>query len=67
MTTRHDTQLAQAARNALAKIAAVLPTALRDDLEASTLLVGPSLNAEKPVPVDPDILAQIRLAIRHQS
>lgn len=67
VTTRHDTQLAQAARNALAKIAAVLPTALRDDLEASTLLVGPSLNAEKPVPVDPDILAQIRLAIRHQS
>ena len=67
VTTRHDTQLAQAARNALAKIAVVLPPALRDDLEASTLLVGPSASKERPVPVDPDILAQIRLAIRQQS
>ena len=67
VTTRHDTQLAQAARNALAKIAAVLPPALRDDLEASTLLVGPSASKEQPIPVDPDILGQIRLAIRQQS
>lgn len=66
VTTRHDTQLEQAARNALVKIAAVLPPALRDDLEASTLLVGPSASKERPIPVDPDILVQIRLAIRQQ-
>ncbi len=66
VTTRHDTQLEQAARNALVKIAAVLPPALRDDLEASTLLVGPSASKERPIPVDSDILVQIRLAIRQQ-
>ncbi|RMN19786.1 hypothetical protein ALQ63_01472 [Serratia plymuthica] len=37
---RGDTQLAGAANNALAKIADVLPAALRDELEASTLLIG---------------------------
>lgn len=38
---RGDSQLAGAANNALAKIADVLPSALRDELEASTLLIGP--------------------------
>ncbi len=38
---RGDSRLAVAAQDALAKIAAVLPPDLRDDLEASTLLVGP--------------------------
>jgi predicted DNA-binding transcriptional regulator YafY len=38
---RADAELAAAARNALAKIAAVLPSAARAGLDASTLLVGP--------------------------
>lgn len=38
---RGDSQLAGAANNALAKIADVLPATLRDELEASTLLIGP--------------------------
>lgn len=66
VTTRHDTQLARAARDALSKIAAVLPPDLRDELEASTLLVGPGKHPEQPVPVEADILVQIRQAIRQQ-
>src|SRR6516162_4539345 len=38
---RGDAKLAEAARDALAKIAAVLPQDLRDELDASTLLIGP--------------------------
>lgn len=38
---RGDSQLAKAATNALAKIAAVLPNQLREELDASTLLIGP--------------------------
>jgi predicted DNA-binding transcriptional regulator YafY len=38
---RADADLALAARDAMAKIAAVLPADRRHDLEASTLLVGP--------------------------
>jgi predicted DNA-binding transcriptional regulator YafY len=38
---RADARLGGAARNALAKIAAVLPAALRHDLNSSALLVGP--------------------------
>jgi len=38
---RGDTRLGQAARNALAKIAAVLPDDLREDLDTSSLLVPP--------------------------
>ena len=38
---RADDRLGAAARNALAKIAAVLPADLRDGLEGSTLLIGP--------------------------
>ncbi len=38
---RTDGALADAAANALAKIAAVLPSDLRASLEASTLLIGP--------------------------
>lgn len=38
---RGDSQLAKAATNALAKIAAVLPGELREEIDASTLLVGP--------------------------
>lgn len=38
---RGDSQLAKAATNALAKITAVLPGELREEIDASTLLVGP--------------------------
>ncbi|MBZ6077657.1 helix-turn-helix transcriptional regulator [Microvirga puerhi] len=41
VSQRGDEHLAAAARNALAKIAAVLPEDLRNDLDASTLLIGP--------------------------
>jgi predicted DNA-binding transcriptional regulator YafY len=39
---RTDEPLGAAARNALAKIAAVLPNDLKESLDASTLLIGPS-------------------------
>jgi predicted DNA-binding transcriptional regulator YafY len=38
---RADAPLGDAARNALAKIAAVLPDDLRDSLDATNLLIGP--------------------------
>src|SRR5438046_4123741 len=38
---RGDARLGAAAKNALAKIAAVLPSDLRENLDASSLLVGP--------------------------
>ena len=59
---RHtDPELAEAARNALAKIHAVLPPALRHELESNALLI-PSAD-----PPGPDaLLARIRLAIRRE-
>ncbi|HTJ93572.1 MAG TPA: YafY family protein [Pararobbsia sp.] len=59
---RGDPRLGDAARNALAKIAAVLPTDLRDALDASALLVGPSKTVRSAF--DP---AVIRQAIRSES
>ncbi len=59
---RGDARLGSAARNALAKIAAVLPSDLRDALDASTLLVGPGesiLAGDLELPV-------IRQAIRSE-
>jgi predicted DNA-binding transcriptional regulator YafY len=60
---RADTRLGAAARDALAKISAVLPPALRHELEASALLVGPgpSLPLDDRQGVD---VAVIRRAIR---
>jgi predicted DNA-binding transcriptional regulator YafY len=58
--TRTDEKLALAARDAIAKITAVLPPSLRDDVEASTLIVAPS-KAMSTVSAD---LAAIRAAIR---
>lgn len=59
---RHtDPELAEAARNALAKIHAVLPPALRHELENNTLLV-PSPGAPGP----DALLATIRRAIRQE-
>lgn len=56
-----DAQLAEAARNALAKIHAVLPPALRLELESNALLV-PAPAARPP----DDALARLRLAIRRE-
>ena len=58
---RTDEQLALAARDAIAKIAAVLPPRLRDDVEASTLIVA----GKAPDAAAPD-LAPIRAAIRSE-
>ncbi|WP_191485767.1 helix-turn-helix transcriptional regulator [Pseudomonas sp. FEN] len=57
---RADERLGQAARNALDKISAVLPSGLRDELDASALLIGPSTS---PLPVD-IVQPLIRQAIR---
>jgi predicted DNA-binding transcriptional regulator YafY len=56
-----DPELAEAASNALAKIHAVLPTALRLELESNALLVP------APAASGPDqALARLRLAIRRE-
>jgi predicted DNA-binding transcriptional regulator YafY len=59
---RADTPMAKAARNALAKIAAVLPDDLKDRAEAPGLLIGPGA---KPAVGDTE-LATIRQAIRSE-
>lgn len=59
---RTDERLALAARDAIAKITAVLPPSLREDVEASTLIVAPS-KALRRVSAD---LAPIRAAIRSE-
>lgn len=59
---RHtDPELADAARNALAKIHAVLPASLRHELESNALMV-PGATAPGP----DALLASIRLAIRRE-
>ena len=57
-----DPRLASAAGDALAKISAVLPRDLRQDLEASTLLVGP----RKSSPQEAIDAATLRKAIRSE-
>jgi predicted DNA-binding transcriptional regulator YafY len=57
---RTDEKLALAARDAIAKISAVLPPSLREDVEASTLIVAPG----KAPPAAALDLAPIRAAIR---
>jgi predicted DNA-binding transcriptional regulator YafY len=59
---RGDDLLSLAARNALAKIAAVLPADLRDNLEAANLLAGPGRDAT----AQGADLAVIRKAIRSE-
>ena len=56
-----DQRLSAAAANALAKIAAVLPDDLREDLDASTLLVGPAMTAIEGID-----LGVVRQAIRNE-
>ena len=58
---RVDARLADAAGNALAKVAAVLPAELRSQLEDAALLVGPAQT--EPAAVD---MARLRDAIRQQ-
>lgn len=58
---RADTRLREAAASAMARIGAVLPRDLRDDVDASTLLIGPSAQAIPPDTVD---AALLRAAIR---
>jgi predicted DNA-binding transcriptional regulator YafY len=60
VSDRGDSRLAAAARNALAKITAVLPSNLRDDADDAALLVGPS----KDVAASEVDVAAIRQAIR---
>jgi predicted DNA-binding transcriptional regulator YafY len=59
---RADSRLGDAARNAIAKIAAVLPADLRLALDTSALLVGPGA----PIAAGDEDLATIRLAIRSE-
>lgn len=59
---RGDARLADAARDLLAKIGAVLPGELRDELEHTALLVGPGRHVAAS---DPD-MAAIRQAIRRE-
>ncbi|GGC82917.1 helix-turn-helix transcriptional regulator [Undibacterium terreum] len=59
---RTDTHLARAGRDALAKIAAVLPAELRHDLDSSGLLVAPSYGIES----SDEQMAQVRRAIRSE-
>lgn len=56
-----DRRLSAAAANALAKIAAVLPDDLREDLDASALLVGPPAAAAESID-----LGLVRQAIRKE-
>ncbi|EQD59846.1 DeoR family transcriptional regulator [mine drainage metagenome] len=60
---RADDPLGQAARNAMAKIAAVLPTELRNALDASALFVG----AGAVIAAGDQELVAIRHAIRSES
>lgn len=57
---RADGRLADAARSALARIGAVLPPDLREEMEATTLFVVPGLN----IPIDTIDAALLRKAIR---
>lgn len=58
---RADASLSKAARNLESKIKAVLPTALRQELESTTLMVGP---ASGRVPVPDELSATLRKAVR---
>ena len=69
---RADDRLGLAARHALHKISAVLPSTLRDELEASALLVGPSAPlpsgaAEPPIraAIKTERKAQVRYCDQH--
>lgn len=60
VANRADDRLRDAARSALTRIAAILPADLRDELDGSTLLIGPGLR----IPVDAVDPTLLRKAIR---
>jgi len=62
VSERADTPLGDSARNALAKIAAVLPDDLKASLDATNLLIGPG----KPIAAGDAELPSIRAAIRSE-
>lgn len=62
VSRRGDRQLMAAARDVLAKVGAVLPPALREELETSTLLIGPAPASEIP----DALLEQVREVIRRE-
>jgi predicted DNA-binding transcriptional regulator YafY len=62
VSERADGPLGKAARNVLAKIGAVLPDDLKDDIDASGLLIGPGA----PIAAGDAELAAIRQAIRSE-
>jgi predicted DNA-binding transcriptional regulator YafY len=62
VSERADNPLGEAARNALAKIAAVLPDDLKEGLDASSLLIGPG----EPIAAGDAELPTIRDAIRRE-
>lgn len=59
---RGDRRLMGATRDVLAKVGAVLPPALREELETSTLLIGPAPASDVP----DALLEQVRDAIRRE-
>jgi len=61
---RADANLAKAAKNLVAKVKSVLPSPLRQELEATTLLVGP---AARPEPVPDALAARLRQSVREQT
>ncbi len=68
---RGDERLGKAARDAVGKISAVLPRALRDMLETSTLLAGPGLplaavGATSLAPIRQAIRTECKLEIQYQ-
>jgi len=62
VSERADGLLGKAARNVLAKIGAVLPDDLKDNIDASGLLIGPG----EPIAAGDAELAAIRRAIRSE-
>jgi predicted DNA-binding transcriptional regulator YafY len=62
VSERADDPMGQAARNALAKIAAVLPDDLKSELELSSLLIGPG----EPISAGDADLPAIRDAVRRE-
>lgn len=64
---RADARLASAARQALAKVAAVLPAEARQLLDGTALLVGPAVDEPRaPLSAGDAALSDVRLAIRNE-
>jgi predicted DNA-binding transcriptional regulator YafY len=64
---RTDTPLGKAARNALTKIAAVLPADLKESLDGASLLIGPGPKHKPPITaVGEHQLPAIRACIREE-